>query len=52
VTDDHDPASWWCYHFCPECVAERKARAKAELVRVLTDRLWPKVKIAALEEVE
>jgi hypothetical protein len=29
---------------------QRKAREKADLVRVITDRLWPKVRIAALED--
>lgn len=37
----HDPADWFHYHFCPECVGARKAQQKAALMAEIAKRLWP-----------
>jgi hypothetical protein len=41
IGEPHDPTKWWCYHFCPKCVGEKRAREKEELISLIAAKLWP-----------
>lgn len=49
---NHPNCEGWDLHLCKSCQEERRDARKAALMAQLIDRMWPVVRIAALEEMK